>query len=86
MENVFRDPSFKKNLPAALLHLRPGGLRVIGIIKSAPTGYHGDALRPLPISAGYVAETFTTFTSEPMGSLLSLLIEAMKEVNPVVKQ
>ena len=55
MENVFRDPSFKKNLPAALLHLRPGGLRVIRIIKSAPTGYHGDALRPLPISAGYVA-------------------------------
>ena len=57
MENVFRDPSFKKNLPAALMPLRPGGLGVIKILKSAPTGDHGDALRllQLPISVGYEA-------------------------------
>ena len=35
MKNLFRDPSFKKNFPAALLPLRPGGLRVILIGKGA---------------------------------------------------
>ena len=33
MENVLRDPSFKKILPVALMPLRPGGLWVIEILK-----------------------------------------------------
>ena len=55
MENGFKDPSFKKNSPAVLMPLRPSGLRVIVINEMCP-GYHGDAVRPLPILAGYVAE------------------------------
>ena len=60
----FRDPCFKKNLPAALMPIRPTGLRVIEILKSSPTGAgdHQDALRPLPISAGYVAGCITCFS------------------------
>ena len=49
--------------------LRPGGLRVIEILKSAPTGDHGDALCPLPISAGDVAVVFTYYLApKPPGS------------------
>ena len=33
----------------------------------------------------YAKQTFTTFTGEPTGSRPSLLIGAVKEVNPVVK-
>ena len=57
MGNVFKDPSFKKNSPAALMPLRHSGLRVIVINEMCPSGDHGDAVRPLPILAGYVAGT-----------------------------
>ena len=36
--------------------LRPGVLGVIEILKSAPTGDHGDTLHPVPISADYVVD------------------------------
>ena len=45
--------------------LHPGGLRVIEILKSD----HGDALCPLPISAGIVAVVFTYYLApKPPGS------------------